>query len=222
MEDWIYKPDLQSDWMSLIFLLNLLIILILYKLDQNRLKSLINIFKLRIYFGKHSHEKELNYFSYFNLCCFILVVSTLTLTYFSFSTYSLIPLYYDFEYYYLLLGLSSFLIVRYLFTKFIFNQLGIFNKIKLTFYRSFTFTSQTSIFLIGLIFLWNYSSLPLILIESVLFLLALYWIISQFNVYFLFLKLRPKDIIYLILYLCTFKLAPWIWIYLFFLEQNYN
>ena len=50
MEDWIYKPDLQSDWMSLIFLINLLIILILYKLDQNRLKSLINIFKLRIYF----------------------------------------------------------------------------------------------------------------------------------------------------------------------------
>ena len=111
MDDWIYKPDLQSDWMSLIFLLNLLIILILYKLDQNRLKSLINIFKLRIYFGKYSNEKELNYFSYFNLCCFILIVSTLTLTYFSFSTYSLVPLYYSFEYYYLLLGLSFILIV---------------------------------------------------------------------------------------------------------------
>ena len=220
MGDWINRPNLESDWMSLTFLINLLIIMILYKLDRNRLKSLTNIFKIRIYFGKYSDEKQLNYFSYFNFWSSILILNSISLTYFSFSNYSPITLYSGLEYYYLLLGLSFIVFLRHLLIQFVFIQLELKKKFKLVFYKNFTLTVQTSIFLIGLVFLWNYITIPSILIESILLFVTLYWFINQFSEYFSFFKSRPQDLIYIILYLCTFKLAPWIWIYLFFLQQN--
>ncbi|MDA8948113.1 DUF4271 domain-containing protein [Flavobacteriaceae bacterium] len=220
MEEWIYKPDPKADWMSLIFLLNLVILAVLYKLNPNRLKSLVNILKPRIYFGKYSHEKELNYFSYFNTLSFFLIASTLTLTYFSLSAYSSKPLNYSFEYYYLLIGVSAILFFRHILTQVIANQLGFQRVIKMALYKNFSLATQSSIILIGLVFLWNYSSLPLIFIESILVLIALFWVINQFTIYFSFFKSRSEDLIYIILYLCTVKLAPWIWVYLVFVETK--
>lgn len=220
MEEWIYRPDPKADWMSLIFLLNLVILAVLYKLDPNRLKSLVNILKPRIYFGKYSYEKELNYFSYFNALSFFLIASTLTLTYFSLSAYSSNPLYYSFEYYYLLIGVSAILFFRHIITQVIANQLGFQRVIKMALYKNFSLATQSSIILIGLVFLWNYSSLPLIIIESILVLIALFWGINQFTIYFSFFKSRSEDLIYIILYLCTVKLAPWIWVYLVFVETK--
>jgi hypothetical protein len=124
MGEWIYRPDLQQDWMSLVFLINSIVILVLYKLDSSRFMSLINILKPRVYFGKYSHEKELNYFSYFNLLSFILIICTLSLTYFSLSNYTGNPLSYSFEFYYSAFGLSLVLLARQQLIQFISRQLG--------------------------------------------------------------------------------------------------
>ena len=220
MKDWIYRPEIEADWMSLIFLYNLIIILVIYKIDSTRLKSLISIFKLRIYLGKYSNEKELNYFSYFNISSFFIIISAVSLTCFSFLSHHLIPLNTSFEYYYFLMGISVVLFFRYLLIQFISNHLGFQKSIKLVFYKNFSLATQISIIIIGLVFLWNYSILPLIFIESILLLMALYWIINQFNIYFSFFKSRSEDLIYIILYLCTFKLAPWIWIYILLVETK--
>lgn len=220
MGDWTNRPNLVADWMSLFFLLNLIVILMLYKLDPNRLKSLLNIFRLRFYFGKYSHEKELNYLSYFNTSSFLIIISALALTCFSFSTYSPIPLRYSFEFYFLLLGLFLFLFCRHFLTQFISSQLGFQKAIKFSIYKNFSIATQVSIYLIGLVFLWNYSSLPIIFIESILVLMTLFWVVNQISIFFSFFKSSPKDLIYIFLYLCTFKLAPWIWVYLLFVEAK--
>lgn len=220
MGDWIYRPDLEADWMSLIFLFNLVIILILYKLDSNRLKSLIKIFKLRIYLGKYSNEKELNFFSYFNTFSFFIIIFALTLIYFSFLSHYLIPLNNHIEYYYFALGIFIVFFCRYLLIQFLSNKLGFQKSIKLVFYKNFSLATQISIIIIGLVFLWNYSILPLIFIESILALMYLYWIINQFGIFFSFFKSRSEDLIYIILYLCAFKLAPWIWIYILLVETK--
>ena len=138
MGDWINRPDLEQDWMSLIFLINSVVILALYKLDSDRFISLIDILKPRIYFGKYSHEKELNFFSYFNLSSFFLIVSTLSLTYFSLSNYTGKPLLSCFEVYYLALGLSLVLFARQLLIQFISRQLGFEKYVYLPEYRTFT------------------------------------------------------------------------------------
>ena len=218
MGDWIYRLEPKSDWISLVFLLNLVVILILYKLDPSRLKSLINIFKPRFYFGKYSHEKEVDSFTYFNLFSFFIIVSTISLSYFPLSTYSFIKLEYSFEY--LLLGINFILFFRHLLIQLISSQLGFQKIIKLISYKSFSFATQTSFFLIGLFFLWYYSTLPHILIECSLVLMGLYFFLNQFNMYFSFFKLNPEDLVYIIIYLCTFKLAPWIWIYILFVETK--
>ncbi len=220
MGDWIYRPDLEADWMSLIFLFNLVIILILYKLDSNRLKSLIKIFKLRIYLGKYSNEKELNFFSYFNTFSFFIIIFALTLIYFSFLSHYLIPLNNHIEYYYFALGIFIVFFCRYLLIQFLSNKLGFQKSIKLVFYKNFSLATQISIIIIGLVFLWNYSILPLIFIESILALMYLYWIINQFGIFFSFFKSRSEDLIYIFLYLCAFKLAPWIWIYILLVETK--
>ena len=220
MGDWIYRPDLEADWMSLIFLFNLVIILILYKLDSNRLKSLIKIFKLRIYLGKYSNEKELNFFSYFNTFSFFIIIFALTLIYFSFLSHYLIPLNNHIEYYYFALGIFIVFFCRYLLIQFLSNELGFQKSIKLVFYKNFSLATQISIIIIGLVFLWNYSILPLIFIETILALMYLYWIINQFGIFFSFFKSRSEDLIYIILYLCAFKLAPWIWIYILLVETK--
>jgi hypothetical protein len=220
MGDWIYRPDLNADWMGLIFLLNLVIVLILYKLDSNRLKSLITIFKLRIYLGKYSNEKELNYFSYFNTLSFFIIIFALSLTYFSVLSHHLILLNNHFEYYYFPFGIFIILFFRFLLIQFISNQLGFQKSIKLVFYKSFSLATQISIIIIGLVFLWIYSILPLISIEFVMVLMPLYWIINQFDIFFSFFKSRSEDLIYIILYLCAFKIAPWIWIYILLVETK--
>ena len=220
MGDWIYRPDLEADWMSLIFLFNLVIILILYKLDSNRLKSLIKIFKLRIYLGKYSNEKELNFFSYFNTFSFFIIIFALSLIYFSFLSHYLIPINNHIQYYYFVLVIFIVFFCRYLLIQFISNKLGFKKNIKLVFYKNFSLATQISIIIIGLVFLWNYSILPLIFIESILVLIYLYWIINQFDIFFSFFKSHSEDLIYIILYLCAFKLAPWIWIYILLVETK--
>ena len=220
MGDWIYRPDLEADWMSLIFLFNLVIILILYKLDSNRLKSLIKIFRLRIYLGKYSNEKEFNYFSYFNTLSFFVIIFALSLIYFSFLSHHLIPINNHFEYYYFLLGIFIVFFFRYLLIHFVSYNLGFQKSIKLVFYKNFSLATQISIIIIGLVFLWNYSILPLIFIEAILVLMFLYWIIIQFGIFFSFFKSRSEDLIYIILYLCAFKLAPWIWVYILLVETK--
>ena len=187
MGEWINRPDLQEDWMSFVFLINSIVILALYKLDSSRFMSLIKILKPRIYFGKYSHEKELNFFSYFNLSCFVLIVSTISLTYFSLSNYTGKPLSYSFEFYYSAFGLSLVLLARQQLIQFISRQLGFEKYVYLPQYKTFTFATQSSFFLIGLIFIWNYSSLPSLIAECLMVLLFINWILNQCRIFFLFL-----------------------------------
>lgn len=220
MGEWINRPDLQQDWMSLVFLINSIVILALYKLDSSRFMSLINILKPRVYFGKYSHQKELNFFSYFNLLSFVLIVSTLSLTYFSLSNYTGKPLRYSFEFYYLALGLSLVLLARQRLTQFISRQLGFEKHVYLPEYKTFTFATQSSFFIIGLIFIWNYSSLPSLITECLMVLLFFNWILNQCRIFFSFFRSHPEKLIYIILYLCTFKIAPWLWVYFIFIETK--
>ena len=119
-----------------------------------------------------------------------------------------------------MLGIFIVFFCRYLLIQFLSNKLGFKKSIKLVLYKNFSLATQISIIIIGLVFLWNYSILPLIFIESILVLMFLYWIINQFGIFFLFFKSRSEDLIYIILYLCAFKLAPWIWIYILLVETK--
>jgi len=220
MGEWIYRTDLHADWMSLMFFLNLLFILALFKIDPNRFKSLINILGSIVYFGKYSNDRELNYFSFFNMFSFFIITNSLALGYFSLSIYNIQSMELGFEFFYLLLGLVFVLSIRYLIVHAFCKELNIKHKIKILFFKNFTYATQYSIVLLGLLFLWNYSTIPLLFIESIIGVLLIVWVVNQFRLFFSFIKSHTNDVIYIFLYLCTFKIAPWFWVYYVFIETN--
>jgi hypothetical protein len=220
MGEWIYRTDLHASWMSLMFFINIIFILVLFKIDAGRLKALLNLLKPLVYFGKYGNDKELNYFTFFNLFSFLIVSSALALGYFSFSSYTSSPMVYDFEFFYLLFGLIFILLSKHLIANFLSKEMGYLERIRFLYYRNFTYATQFSIILMGLLFLWNYSSIPLLLIETLIVFTVLLWIFNQIRLFFSFFKSHPQHLVYIILYLCTFKIAPWFWVYYVFIETK--
>lgn len=220
MEDWIYKADLRADWMSLIFFINSIIILLMYRLASNRFIGLLNLFNMHHYFGKFSHEKELNYSSYFNILSYLLITSSLAMAYFSLSHYFPYTLNYSFEFVFLFMGLLVILSLRFYLFQFIAKQLGFLNPIAPLIYKNFSYATQLAIYLTALLFFKNYSILPAMLFEGIIFLLFTLWLIQQFRIIFPFFRAHLRDGIYIILYLCAFKIAPWIWIYFMSIETQ--
>lgn len=220
MEDWIYRADLSADWIGLIFFINSVIILLMYRLDSSRFLGLLNLFNMNHYFGKFTHEKELNYLSYFNIFSFLLIASALAMAYFSHSHYFPITLNYSFEFAFLFIGLLVILPLRFFLFQFIAKQLGFLHPITPLLYKNFSYATQLAIYLTGLLLLKNYSILPELLFEGLILLLFTFWLIQQFRIIFPFFTAHLRDGIYIILYLCTFKIAPWIWIYFISIETK--
>ena len=51
------------------------------------------------------------------------------------------------------------------------------------------------------------------LYNTLLILIGLHFIFQAKNYLSLIIKYEPKEVMYFILYLCAFKLAPWLWLY---------
>ena len=113
---------------------------------------------------------------------------------------------------------SGILLIRFLIIEYI---LGIFidSQLKLIFYKNFIISIIISLLMIFNYFIYTYNdfydfnSLKISLIVFIL----LFIIFQTKNYLSYFIKLEIKEVMYFILYLCAFKLAPWIWLYSFIL-----
>ena len=109
---------------------------------------------------------------------------------------------------------SGILLIRFLIIEYI---LGIFidSQLKLIFYKNFIISIIISLLMIFNYFIYTYNdfydfnSLKISLIVFIL----LFIILQTKNYLSYFIKLEIKEVMYFILYLCAFKLAPWIWLY---------
>ena len=110
----------------------------------------------------------------------------------------------------------SILISRFLIIEFILN-LFIDSKLKLIFYKNFIINIIISLFLVLNLFIYFYNDFydfKLLIISSIV--IAFFYLLFQAKNYLSYIvKLEVKEVMYFILYLCTFKLAPWIWFYSF-------
>ncbi len=110
----------------------------------------------------------------------------------------------------------SILISRFLIIEFILN-LFIDSKLKLIFYKNFIINIIISLFLVLNLFIYVYNDsydIKLLRISSIV--IAFFYLLFQAKNYLSYIvKLEVKEVMYFILYLCTFKIAPWIWFYSF-------
>ena len=79
MEELIYKNNLNQDWISFIFFINLIILSVIFKINPPRFKSIILFYSTDIYIKRFSNEKKFNMISAYNILCFIIIISTLCL-----------------------------------------------------------------------------------------------------------------------------------------------
>ena len=106
------------------------------------------------------------------------------------------------------------ILIRFLLIRFVL-ELFINSKLKFLFYKNFIIN-----IIIGLLMFLNfviYSLNPFYqishLYNTFLVLFLLHFIFQTKNYLSYFVKLEVKEVMYFILYLCAFKLAPWIWLY---------
>lgn len=220
MEDLIYRTSTNQDWINLIFLANLLLPAALFYLDSTRLMQLIRFYDTHIYISKHITEKNLNYLSPFNFICFVIILNTFCLFLLVFSGSENPYVEFAFEYYYLFFALMLFFILRFLFVQFLLKQLDLLNKMKPLFFKSFTHHTQFSLFFLGFLFFSHYAKPPSYIIISFSVLIVSLWFFYQSRIIISLFRSSPRDVIYIILYLCSLKIIPWYWFYFFTIESR--
>lgn len=112
------------------------------------------------------------------------------------------------------------IVIRFLIIEYILN-IFIGDMLKLVFYKNFIISTIISLLMIFNFFIYTYNdfydfnSLKI----SLIVLILLFMILQTKNYLSYFVKLEVKELMYFILYLCAFKLAPWIWLYSFFYKN---
>ena len=215
MGDLIYRSNINQDWISLIFLINLILIFSLFYIDPFRLKRLVQFYSTDMYLSKHISEKNLNYLSFFNLICFLIILSTIGLTFIVASKFGNYQIKYAFEFYYIIISFLLFFTFRFFIVQSIMIKLNLLTNLRLLYFRVFTHNIQFALLYLIFLFFCNYTSIGIIIYLLFSIFLVILWFFYQTRVVLSFFQTRPTDVLYIILYLCTFKIIPWYWFYLF-------
>ena len=106
------------------------------------------------------------------------------------------------------------ILIRFLIIKY-FIEIFLSSKLKFIFFKNFIIN-----IIIGILMLINFTFYNLnsfydidYLKNTFLILIGLHFIFQAKNYFSLIIKFELKEVMYFILYLCAFKLAPWLWLY---------
>ena len=166
-----------------------------------------------------SGTSVINYFHYFYIFFFLLINGVIVSYYGAWVedgglklnkiSYDLFMSYFKFNSLILVTLFIRFLLIRFVL------ELFINYKLKFLFYKNFIIS-----IIIGLLMFINFVIYNLnpsyetsYLFSTFLVLFILHFIFQTKNYLSYFVKLKVKEVMYFILYLCAFKLAPWIWLY---------
>ena len=222
---------IQNQVLSSLFILILLLVFYLFQIFQ-RVK-LVYLFRS---FGYHfrnillpynsddlsvasSGTSVINYFHYFYIFFFLLINGVIISYYGAWLeggdlklnkiSYDLFMSYFKFNSLILVTLFIRFVLIRFVL------ELFINYKLKFLFYKNFIIS-----IIIGLLMFINFVVYNLnpsyetsYLFSTFLVLFILHFIFQTKNYLSYFVKLKVKEVMYFILYLCAFKLAPWIWLY---------
>ena len=109
-----------------------------------------------------------------------------------------------------------FIFIRFLIIKYI-TEIFLSSKLKFVFFKNYIINIIIGLLLLINFIIYNLNSIYTIdsLKNTFLILIGFHFIFQAKNYLSLIIKSEPKEIMYLILYLCAFKLAPWLWLYSF-------
>lgn len=221
MGELIYKTNVHQDWISIFFFINLFLIVVLHYINPSRFIDIIKVFSSRVYFGKYAKDHNFRYSEPFNIVCFLFVTNTLAFFLLSLNNYIFLHVVYAFKFYYLLGALFTMISIRFVFIQFIITKLELTNKTNVFQFKSFTHNTQAAFFLQFILFINYYTKeIYIALILVIFFAIVALWSFYQLKILFSFIKPQLGNLFYLIFYICTIKIAPWIWLYFLFIEPR--
>lgn len=214
MFQWTEKFQPQQDWITVLIIFTFIVCVHLYSRNKHQFKLLISFWKTKSYFKIYDKEKFANPLQRFNLLLTLISLITYSLLGSFFYEKLLMSLYGEFSFFTFFVVLSALVICRYGILKLIFQFSDHFELYQQTVFRSLSFYGLISIFAITFISIYFYrffDNTGLLFIIIILILCSVY--LSHLTIYLGIIRKNPKHIVYLILYICAFKIAPWLWLY---------
>ena len=210
-----------------VFVLVLIIVFYLFKVFQKT--KLLYLFRsvsyhfTNIFFPYNPEDLNIhgriNYFNYFYIF-FYHLINGVIMIYLSAFLYdgSLKIEGMDIKLFRSLLSINLFIygiiLIRFLIIKY-FIEIFLSSKLKFIFFKNYIINIIIGILMLINFTIYNLNSFYNIdyLKNTFLILIGLHFIFQAKNYLSLIIKSELKEVIYFILYLCAFKLAPWIWLY---------
>ena len=221
MGELIYNTNIHQDWISLVFLFNLILFVMLNYINHERFLDILRIFSSSLYIGKYANDHNYNYLERFNFVSFLFIVNTVGLFLLRINNYIFNPIDNAIEFYYYLATIFSIIIIRFFINQFILRYLKLINIINIFLFKSFTNNTRTAFFLLILLFIDRYTIDAFFSqLLTLLIVILVLWLFNQLKIIFSFIKSQPSNLFYLIFYLCNIKIAPWMWLYILFLETR--
>ena len=211
MEDWISRTELQHDWISLVFLFNFILLAVLRSTNTRQFKTFIRFIDPKLYFKIYGKDNFLlqsftalgTVFLLINLCLGIFYC--FTLVEFGPSSFSFFIT--------LLILIVGMIFIRFVFLKICFKLLGIDGFSEIFIFKTLSYQIQISILSFFLFLFYEFSYPTQEFLILILILIAGLYLLSQLSLYREYWGVFKHNLLYLILYICTFKLAPWIVLY---------
>ena len=214
MFQWNEKIQANQDWITLSIILIFMLCVYIYKRNTHQFKLLISFWNYKSYFKIYDKEKFTNPSNMFNLTLTLISLITFSLLGYFFYVKILMSFLGEISFLIFFIVNSALVIARYEVLKLIFqlfDQLELFQQ---TVFRSVSFNAMISLYALFLFSIYHYrlyTNKDLFFILSLIVIIAVY--LSHTTIYLRIIRINPYNIFYLILYLCAFKLAPWLWIY---------
>tara|TARA_A100001011_G_C14298089_1_gene839430 strand:- start:800 stop:1456 length:657 start_codon:yes stop_codon:yes gene_type:complete len=214
MFEWTEKFQPQEDWVTILLLIIFALCSYLYLIGKHQFGLLISIWKSKNYFTVYDKEKYASPLHQFNaILMFITLIAFSILGYFFYNKI-LLSIYGKISFITILGVLTAMAVTRYGLLRLVFTLSGHTELYQQIVFRSLSFYGSISLYGLFIFSFYYYSFITdtnLLLIVIILILCLVF--ISHLTIYFRIISMNLNNIVYLILYLCAFKIVPWLWLY---------
>ena len=217
MFELINKSGQNEDWVTILILLVFFLIVSLYKINPSQTTLLLKFWKINNLSIINQKEQYFNPFSLFNFNLLAIIFISYSLLSYFFYERILSSLFGKITFLYFFISITFIVSFRYFFLKIAIRYSGLTEMLVRAIYNSLSFHGSISLFVLFNFVIFYYGSnqiQDLILLTSIT--TSLLIIISHAILYFKIALREPHYSFYIFLYICGFKLAPWLWLYKIF------
>ena len=214
MFQWTEKFEPQQDWITIFLLIIFTLSTILYRTKRHQFVMLLSFWSSRNYFNIYDKEKYTNPLHLFNAILIFITLFTFSILGYFFYDIILLSIFGKISFFSFFLVLTSMVTARYGILRLTFRVSGHAELYKQIVFRSLNFYGLVSLYGLFFFSFYHYSFITesnLLLLIIILIICSIY--ISHLIIYLKIIRTNPNYLVYLILYICAFKIAPWLWLY---------